>query len=482
MKAWLRALGIAVALCGLGVPLAFVSAPPAVSLTAAQDALLLNGVAPYTDAQLRADATWYFDAPSNTCLVNHVPVAPTTCIATARASGAYAWTAGRFPVFTLASAAVTRVGTAGYSNEGLRTTIITQPRNLANAAWTKGASMVATQTGAVGIDGVSGAATRITTSAPNQTVTIPTVSSSPRMGSVRIMCNGTCVGTVGLSIDTVGLGYTTLVQSRCFDGNFQPIAINPTGFVFCIIPTANLTNKINGLLFSDAGADYIVDFFQNENSGTFATSPIPVASVTRQADNSTIADVSMMSLVQGTWYAKYGPVWCTGAFFCEVVQMKVDASNKNGIEISGNSTTPAVQGAPQSYVFATSFTTQLSSRVPITPSGVYKTAFAYQNLGCAAAAYTPALAQSLLTQCGGASIAGTFAVTPGSNAGGQNLFGNILQLAYVPNRAPDKNLLGYARYNFLLQRDINPAANDNTPAFIHRVAANDNVVALDRAA
>ena len=154
--------------------------------------------------------------------------------------------------------------------EDAATNIALQSRDLANAAWTKSASMTAART-SVGADGAANGATRLTAvGVGNQTATQAVVlASSTRFMSAYIK---RIVGTGAIQMTTDGGGTWTTVTITA-------------GWTRVSIPAQTVTNPNFGFRIVTANDAIDVDFVQNE-TGTFMTSAIPTttAAVTRGAD------------------------------------------------------------------------------------------------------------------------------------------------------------------------------------------------------
>lgn len=384
---------------------------------------------------LATEATWYanFTDGTGSGTVNQVSTTFANMLTVTRASVGWAQASGAYGLWSQFTNNTVRFTNKGMPVEGLRSNIAGTAgngRDCSVAGWVK-VNTTCTKT-ATGADGVANSASKVTATGAGGTVTFVTVSgSSARWQSALVQCGGTCTGTIGMSLDILG-GYTTLDISNCVDGTGTATAINVTGYVRCTIASATETNATLGFSIQNSGDIYNIDFVVNENSSVFGSTVFSASS--RSAETVTITDSSMMSLAQGTWFAEYGPIWGMGSIFREVAMMRVDGSNKLGIEICGNSTSPCVLDSPQAYSFALgAFTAQLTSGTAVNTTGTYRTAFAYTTNDYAAA-FTPALNPSVLTTASGATPTGTFAVHPGNNNGAQQLYGYLRLLAYVPTR------------------------------------------------
>lgn len=157
----------------------------------------------------------------------------------------------------------------GYLAEPAATQLALLPRDMTNAAWTKGATITVAQTG-TGIDGVSNSCTRVTAGAVEATNTVLqtlTAAASSRTYSAFIK-RVTGTGTVAITQD--GVSYTDVTSQ-----------LNTTSFVQVQLNASQL-NASFGVRVSTNGDVILVDCNQFE-AGALATTPIPAAG-TRNAD------------------------------------------------------------------------------------------------------------------------------------------------------------------------------------------------------
>jgi hypothetical protein len=202
-----------------------------------------------------------------------------TC--TRASSGYYSNAAG---VLTSIGTDTLRYGDQGLLVEEGRTNVVLHNRDLTNAAWTKTDCTAAkTQTGP---DGVVNSASSLTATGANATcLQAITLASSDRFQTAYVK-RLTGSGTVNMTMD---------------NGSTWTVVTVTAGWTRVSIPTQTLANPTVGFRIVTSGDAIAIDLVDNENSGSFATSPIATTttSVARAQDVITFATMS--------WFTDGGP-------------------------------------------------------------------------------------------------------------------------------------------------------------------------------
>lgn len=246
------------------------------------------------------ETTLTIDFTANTSTIAGANSTSTGPITVTRSGAAfYAETvAGTWTSF---GANVARRTDKGLLLEEARTNVCLQCRDLTNASWVKTTcTAVKDQTG---IDGVASSASRITATGANATCLLTTsISSSARFQTAFVK-------------RLVGTGNIQMTQNN---GSTWTTVTTTGSWTRVTCPTVTAANPVVGFRIVTSGDSVAIDFVQNENSGTFATSPIPTttSSVTRAADvviiNTAVAPLaSWINEVAGTLYAEGVPYAAT---------------------------------------------------------------------------------------------------------------------------------------------------------------------------
>ena len=184
----------------------------------------------------------------------------------------------------------------GYLAEPAATQLALLPRDMTNAAWTKGATITVAQDG-TGIDGVANSCTRVTAGAVEATNTVLqtlTAAASSRTYSAWIK-RVTGTGTVAITQD--GVAYTDITSQ-----------LNTTSFVQVQLNASQL-NASFGIRLTTSTDVILVDCNQFE-AGAVATTPIPAAG-TRNADVLTYTVAGNADTAVGTAYAEVATIFST---------------------------------------------------------------------------------------------------------------------------------------------------------------------------
>lgn len=167
------------------------------------------------------------------------------------------------------AANVLRIGNRGLLSEETRTNVVLWNRDMTNAAWTK--TNVTAALDQTGVDGVANAATSLTATANDGTVTQAiTLASSARWQTCYIKrISGS--GAISMSMDG-GSTYTVVTVTNAW----KRVAL----------ATQTISNPAPTFKMATSGDVIAIDFVQNENSGIQATSPIATTTVAvaRSAD------------------------------------------------------------------------------------------------------------------------------------------------------------------------------------------------------
>jgi hypothetical protein len=342
-----------------------------------------------------------------------------TVTATGGGSGTYVAGNSTATIFAVRNGSGTFSGTLTGGTSGATKTISSSATK-----WVK--TNVTTSQNQTGVDGVANSATSVTTSADNGTI-IQSVTDGSRARFVTAFLKRlTGSGAIQMTMDN-GSTWTTVTVT--------------SSWTRVSIPTQTLANPQVGFRLATNGDAVAVDFVQSENSGTFFSSPIltTTASVTRGADTVTLTNPNLTTLSVGTWLADVGPTFgYAGGIAQEVVNMRVDASNKVGIEIY-------TDNKLQAFSFSVgAFEAQLQSTNTVSADTTYKVAFAYHQDDFAMA-FSSNLASSLVTDASGVIPAGSLsAVSIGNNNGGQQFNGYIRRLIWSPQRIENTALVNWA--------------------------------------
>lgn len=186
----------------------------------------------------------------------------------------------------------------GYLAEPAATQLALLPRDMTNAAWTKGATITVAQDG-TGIDGVANSCTRVTAGAVEATNTVLqtlTAAASSRTYSAFIK-RVTGTGTVAITQD--GVAYTDITSQ-----------LNTTSFVQVQLNASQL-NAVFGVRVSTSGDVILVDCNQFE-AGARATTPIPAAG-SRGVDVLTYTFAGNALAATGSAYAELATSWATSS-------------------------------------------------------------------------------------------------------------------------------------------------------------------------
>ena len=186
----------------------------------------------------------------------------------------------------------------GYLSESAATQILTAPRDMTNAAWTKGATVTVAQTG-TGIDGVVNACSRVTFGAVQATNTVLqtiTAAASSRTYSAFLT---RVTGTGVIEITQDGVTFTDVTSQ-----------INSTSGVQVQLNASQL-NAVIGIRGATNGDVILVDCNQFE-AGNFATTPIPAAG-SRNADILSYTYAGNANGALGTFYVETATLWSTSA-------------------------------------------------------------------------------------------------------------------------------------------------------------------------
>lgn len=172
------------------------------------------------------------------------------------------------------------IGT-GLLIEDARTNVVLWNRDLTNAAWTQ--TNITAALDQTGVDGTANSASSILATAANGTVLqTTTVGSSARWQSAYVK-RITGSGTVNMTMDN-GSTWTAITVT--------------SSWTRVAIPTQTLANPTVGFRLVTNGDKIAVDLVQNENSDTFASSPISTttSALARAADSVTFAS-TLFSLI-----------------------------------------------------------------------------------------------------------------------------------------------------------------------------------------
>lgn len=186
-----------------------------------------------------------------------------TVTASGGGSGTYIAGESSSTLFALRGGAGTMTGTLTGGTSGATKTISSSA-----AVWTT-SNMTAAKD-QVGIDGVANAATRLTATAGNATITQAITLGSSARGHAAFVKRLAGSGTIQMSMDN-GATWTTIAVT--------------SAWTRLSIPTQTLANPAVRFLIITSGDAIAVDFVQNEN-GAFPSSPIATttAAGTRNAD------------------------------------------------------------------------------------------------------------------------------------------------------------------------------------------------------
>lgn len=346
------------------------------------------------------------------------PVAPTftraTIAWTKRSTGLWAPVASGLARYSYNSATTAVSTTGGYFAEGAATQLVTplaSVRDMTNAAWVK-TTMTTAQT-STGIDGVGNSCTRCTATAGNATsIQTLVAAASSRTYSVWIR---RVTGTGNIELTQDGATFTNIAGSLN-SSTFTRVELNASQL--------NATFGIRIVTNTDA---IDVDFNQFEAS-TFATSPVDVGSVTRNADVLTYPTNPWLNAATGTIFA-------SGRTLSEVTGTIVSINDATQNEIFSifrvTGTTLGRFGVGDGGV------SQASIDTGALVVGVnFKIAGAYAVNDFAAVSNGGTV---------GTDAAGTLPTVTTANIGNDNnntpFFGTISSIAYYPSRLPNQALI-----------------------------------------
>jgi hypothetical protein len=207
--------------------------------------------------------------------------------------------------------------------EEARTNVALWCRDLTNAAWAK--TNVTAALDQTGIDGGSNSASSILATAGNATaLQAITLASSARFQSAFVK-RITGSGTINMTTDG-GATWTAVTVTSAWSR--------------VTIPTQTLANPSVGFRIVTSGDKIAVDFAQNENSDSFATSPIltTTLAITRAADVVTVTNPPVFGSAY-TLFGKGTPNAPTGYGTNQALLDVNDGTSNNRIDIRRSSGT-----------------------------------------------------------------------------------------------------------------------------------------------
>lgn len=353
------------------------------------------------------------------------PVAPTFTRATIAwsklASGLWAPIASGSARYTFNGATTAVATTGGYFAEGARTELVTpltSKRDMTDAAWSKGATITVAKTG-TGIDGVVNSCSRLTggaVSATNTAFQTLVAAASSRTYSVWLQ---RVTGTGVINITQDGGSTFTDVTASVNSSTFTRVELN-----------ASVLNAAFGIQVVTNGDVILADFNQFE-AATFASSPIDVGGVTRNADVLTYPLTGWYNTATGTVLVNYVNA---NVATISSVPWEIYTDNNNYL------TAYRANAASMMDVFNASV-----QQVGINIAATQTTGGA-EKLAAAWAANDFALVND-----GGAVSTDTSGTIPtvttlsvglfGSGGGSAWMFGTISSIAYFPSRLPNQALI-----------------------------------------
>lgn len=212
--------------------------------------------------------------------------------------------------------------------EEARTNVVLWNRDLTNAAWTK--SNVTAALNQTGIDGSANSASSLTATAGNGTALQGITLASSARWQTAFVKRITGSGVVEMTMD---------------NGSTWTAVADTSSWTRVAIPTQTLANPTVGFRIVTSGDAIAVDFVQNENSGSFATSPILVTTVAvaRALDVVTAARVSSFGAAASVLGSLTPLAPLSFATNQTIVQID-DGSANNRIQIARTSSTNSPAG------------------------------------------------------------------------------------------------------------------------------------------
>lgn len=215
---------------------------------------------------------------------------------------------------TLASLYADALGGFGYLAEGARTNIVVQNRTFENVAWTASVSMTVADDSAVGIDGLTRAAT-LTAGDANQTLIqdLGTISSAEHIGGFWVK-RKTGTGDIQVTIDN-GVSWTT----RAITDEWTRIAS-----VAKILADPDV-----GLRIVTSGDAVFIDHAQVEAAPFLSsdTQETTSSAVIRNADVLTYDDAGNFIDAAGTAFASVSTIWSAGVASTQSILRRVTGAN-----------------------------------------------------------------------------------------------------------------------------------------------------------
>jgi hypothetical protein len=265
----------------------------------------------------------------------------------------------------------------GIPLEMARTSLAIRPRELGNATYWTATNI--TPSTVAGVDGVAGAASRITATAGNGTVlgsSNTSASAARRLAPFVRRVSG--VGNLEWTLD----GGSTWTAFSGITSSWQRIGVGAT-----------VTNPRVGFRIVDSGDAFDIDFANGE-TGAFDTSPMHVDGatgvITRAGDNITVTSADFPTSTSGTLYA-VTRLFAVAAGTAHSVTMYLDGSNTvalladNSVGLRGASIATAGVGqgfndiggssstvdTKQAFAFATNDTSHvINGGTPVTDATV----------------------------------------------------------------------------------------------------------------
>lgn len=354
------------------------------------------------------------------------PAAPTFTRATIAwsklASGLWAPVASGSARYTFNGSTTAVATTGGYFAEGARTELVTpltSKRDMTDAAWSKGATITVAKTG-TGIDGVVNSCSRLTggaVSATNTAFQTLVAAASSRTYSVWLQ---RVTGTGVINITQDGGSTYTDVTASVNASTFTRVELN-----------ASVLNAAFGIQVVTNGDVILADFNQFE-AGTFASSPIDVGAVTRNADSLSYLTTGWLNAAAGTMFAQWQESTISDNGY---VWQLDDTTNNNRIFVSNKA---AAAGSITNFVrVATVTQADLTTATFLVNTNVKDAlAWATNDFSAVLAGGTPQTDTS-----GTVPTVTTLRVGTNGVAANLELFGTISSIAYFPSRLPNQALI-----------------------------------------
>lgn len=348
------------------------------------------------------------------------PAAPTftraTIAWTKRSTGLWAPVASGLARYSYNSATTAVSTTGGYFAEGAATQLVTplaSVRDMTNAAWVK-TTMTTAQT-STGIDGVGNSCTRCTATAGNATsIQTLVAAASSRTYSAWIR---RVTGTGNIELTQDGASFTNIAGSLN-SSTFTRVELNASQL--------NATFGIRIVTNTDA---IDVDFNQFEASA-FATSPVDVGSVTRNADTLTYPTTGWFNANAGTLFSATRALVAANGVDSNT-SFQIDDGSANNRHVLYRTTSPGDGFA--ATVSATVVVANIDSLVALGVAAA-KGAYAYA-LNDFAVSYNGAAVQ---TDAVGVLPTG---ITTARISTATESFVTISSIAYFPSRLPNQALI-----------------------------------------